>query len=226
MSKFTCDFCCKNFSSASTLRMHIANAKYCIKLREGSKLKHARRVCNKCNKIFAEEDLTKHLTSCSKIKKSSKVENQSTGKAISKKCDEQKAVEESIDEKIVEIDKVKNEAVEGDHSNSSNEESVHTDIFTSKSSGNEENATCDISADLPKFEITDVDSTSSDSEWELGKVRFPTKETIEKFKSKYTFELFLKGDDGIVEFIGEMVEYQMEEDRKELERRINEKLSY
>lgn len=70
--EFKCQFCNKMFSNNSNLKMHIKNAKYCIKLR-GSDVKNY--VCSFCNKeLSSKHILESHLSICN-TKKDTEINN-------------------------------------------------------------------------------------------------------------------------------------------------------
>jgi len=307
---FTCEFCNKDFATAPSLKTHVNNAKYCLKLREKSKPAAVPQKekkdfsscsCEHCGKSFTQKTtLTKHLTLCPKLKKSppekskkvAKVEESQQQKkeiqpeilsadeldfsddfseeksegeklmekykvqalAIEKDISEKNAKIEKmlgernkwekiseksamIEKKMAELDIAKVESVDSTSTESSTDisdmSSTSSTIFNtdyenygssafdaSKFSTTYESDGA-VASDSTSSSSTDSSSTSTkvDKEWELGKFRYPTKETMEEFKQYYTFELYLQKEEGLVKFMKAMIHYQMFKDRNELELR-------
>lgn len=117
------------------------------------------------------------------------------------------------------------------YSNFFQRKSVYADIFMGESNKSDEgdDATDKISTTSSASTSSTSSSSSSsrgtssasnvDEGWELGKFRYPTRETMEEFKQYYTFELYLQKEEGLVKYMKAMIQYQMFKDMMELERR-------
>ena len=65
MSKFTCEFCNKNFQNKGNLKTHQENAKYCINIRNNSANSNTDNKCEFCDKILSSRSrLDSHKNKC------------------------------------------------------------------------------------------------------------------------------------------------------------------
>jgi hypothetical protein len=65
MGKLNCEFCKSEFSKASNLSKHQANAKYCLKIQAERSADQAILKCTHCGKVLSRIDsLQRHYTGC------------------------------------------------------------------------------------------------------------------------------------------------------------------
>lgn len=198
-----CEFCKKTFSTKPNLLRHQRTANYCIELQGKSPLKN---VCDYCNNSFTEKSsLNRHLLNC-KVKRDDDVRKRITkikAKYEKRILELQEGYQTEIKLKSSEIENLKkviedrNEEITelrikcgSSHANGKVEvyDKVCTKVLE-KPTVNNTNNTMNIHPKLVNLPITNIHPLTEDY----------VKDSVSN--GGYTFEQYLKGENGLVDFI-------------------------
>lgn len=229
--EYICEYCDKSFSKKHNLKIHMETAKYCAKLRGDIATENY--VCEFCNKSFTQKgNLTAHLKSCSKYK----VRIASEKEKKSKETETEKYAKRL---KLVRLDLAREKArvkllVEAEIKHLAIQEKLQLELEKLQAENDEQAEKISeqkekiielektleygkgILTGYEKVKPANVITNNTIVNQKLSKLKVDnikplTLATIQEHIPNYTFELFLKGEAGIVEYIVGMTQLQMED---------------
>ena len=202
-SKYICKYCKCKFSSRPSLSRHTKTAKYCLKKRgQYSKLEKVEVICKDCGKIYSmSQSLKRHQRICKKREK--RIEEEYERKI--------RKMEDTINKQRIKIKKYKNETYDRD-------ELIRRINELEKMVANKEGVVEGIQMAPAKKIINKTTGTKNTYinpkllNIQTDNIRPLTINTIQEDISsgKFTRKMFLRGVNGLVEFISNIITHENE----------------
>ena len=221
---YACEFCNKSFSTKYVLKKHVETAKYCAELRGDNPTK--KYVCEFCGKPFTQKPhLKDHLKCCTEYKVYVASEKEKTQKELEIKQINTETEKYTKRIKLLRLDLAKEKIK---IKNLSQNETKHLEIIERLQAENDEKDEKIIELEktlergrgiligYEKVKPANVITNNTIVNQKLAALKVDnikplTLTTIQEHIPNYTFELFLKGEAGIVEYIVSMTQLQMED---------------
>lgn len=229
----TCEYCGKSFSKKQNLKNHVETAKYCAKLRGDIPTK--KYICKFCDKSFTQKGhMDAHLKGCSeyKVYTASEKEKKLKELEVGQLNNETEKYAKRL--KLVRLDLAKEKArvkllveaeikrlavqeklqIELEQLQAENEEQKEKIIALEKNLEYGKGILTGYEKVKPPNVITTTNNTIVNQKLaalKVDNIKPLTQATIQEHTPNYTFELFLKGEAGIVEYITGMTQLQMED---------------
>jgi len=220
MSDFKCKFCKKKFTSNAILKVHIKTAKYCLKLRgENSPTQYH---CQYCDDFFTQNiTLKKHLDLCldhknflieekekENVALRTYVKSLKKGIVRKEKLGTSLIEEKSKTEKYLStIEKLQDEKVElSNLLDEKDQKIIELEKKLELGKG--------ILMGYEKVKPPNVTTNNTIINQKLANLKVDnirplTQATIEEDVPKYTYDLFLKGENGIVQYVTNMTQLKL-----------------
>jgi len=230
MKGLKCEFCNKNFTTISVLKVHTETAKYCLKLRgEPSPTQYK---CEYCDDSFTQKiTLKKHANLCLEHKNFLIVEKEKENEVLKtyvkslKSCNDRKEklttltetllIEEKIkvkkltDKRIFDlatIEKLQNEKIELSNLIHEKDQKI---IGLEKKLELGKGILIGYEKVKPPNVTNNTIINQKLANLKVDNIRPLTQATIQEDIPKYTYELFLKGENGIVHYVTNMTQIKM-----------------
>ena len=207
-----CEYCGKTFRSKQNLKKHIESAKFCLELR-GEEVT-TKYTCEYCGKFFTQNcNLKTHLKSCAEHKKRIYIDSEIEQEMekylrrikllrtdLTKEKLKVKKLAETQTELLSTIEKLQNDNNEKDQKIIELEKKLELGkgILMGYEKVKPPNVTTNNTIINQKLANLKVDN-----------IRPLTQATIEEDVPKYTYDLFLKGENGIVQYVTNMTQLKL-----------------
>lgn len=227
----TCEYCGKSFSKKQNLKNHVETAKYCAKLR--GEIPPKNYICEFCCKSFTQKGhMDTHLKGCSEYKVyiASEKEKKSKVLEIGHLNTETEKYTKRLKLLRLELTKEKTRVkllVETEIKHLAAQEKLQIELEKLQAENEEKDEKIielektlergrGILIGYEKVKPANVTTNNTIVNQKLSKLKVDnikplTHATIQEHIPNYTFELFLKGEVGIVEYITGMTQLQMED---------------